>query len=117
MLAGNGSCNGISNGVSSTMSNGLSNGVVNQVMMSNNESGGDDGSGDGGRSGVRVVSSSSMMDVEHKQADIYDFIMAVSNAHQSTCNYIEDKVRDLIRKPVLFVSIPSLEIKMDILCG
>ncbi|KAF2368342.1 Nuclear hormone receptor ligand-binding domain [Trinorchestia longiramus] len=103
----NGSSNGLSNGVSSTMNNGLStNGVVNQVMMGNGGEGGiDESSGDGGgRAGVRVVSSSSMMDVEHKQADIYDFILAVSQAHFGTCNYTEDKVRDLVRKPVLFNS-------------
>ncbi|XP_018015662.1 ecdysone-induced protein 78C isoform X3 [Hyalella azteca] len=95
--------NGSSNGVSSTMSNGISNGVVNQVMMGNgSESCIDDGGDGAGR--ARVVSSSSMMEVEHKQADIYDFIMAVSQAHFSTCNYTEDKVRDLVRKPVLFNS-------------
>ena len=95
----NGSCNGITNGISSTMSsNGLSNGVVNQVMMGN---GGGDGGGGGG---VRLVNTTSMMEVEHKQSDIYDLILAVSQAHFATCNYTDDKIRDLVRKPVLFVS-------------
>ena len=59
---------------------------------------------------------SACKDIESKQLAIYDVILTINQAHAANCAYTEEKTRNMLRKPLVFVSKPNETCNSTFLC-